>query len=299
MSFTPLAKLPVVRGSYTENAPLSHLVWFRVGGPAQVLFRPADTDDLADFLKNKPADVPVLVLGVGSNMLIRDGGIPGVVIRLPSAFGQVRAEGTKIIAGATALDAAVARVAADAGVAGFEFMRGIPGTIGGALTMNAGCHGRELKDVFVSATAVDAEGNIHHYNAGDMNFVYRKSNLAAGTIFTEAVLEGTPDAPVAIHARMDELMAKREAAQPVKSRTGGSTFKNPPAQSAWKLIDEAGCRGLTRGGAMVSDMHCNFLINTGSATAADIEGLGEDVRARVLATSGIELEWEIKRVGQP
>lgn len=299
MSFTPLPQLPVVRGSYTENAPLSHLVWFRVGGPAQMLFRPADTDDLADFLKNKPADLPVLVLGVGSNMLIRDGGIPGVVIRLPSAFGQVRVESTKIIVGAMALDANVARVAADAGVAGFEFLRGIPGTIGGALTMNAGCHGRELKDVFVSATAIDAEGNIHCYNAGDMNFVYRKSNLAAGTIFTEAVLEGTLDAPAAIHARMDELMAKREAAQPVKSRTGGSTFKNPPAQSAWKLIDEAGCRGLTRGGAMVSDMHCNFLINTGSATAADIEGLGEEVRARVLATSGIELEWEIKRVGQP
>lgn len=297
MSFTPLPKLPVVRGSYTENAPLSHLVWFRVGGPAQVLFRPADTDDLADFLKNKPADLPVMVLGVGSNMLIRDGGIAGVVIRLPSAFGQVRAEGTKIIAGAMALDANVARVAADAGIAGFEFMRGIPGTIGGALTMNAGCHGRELKDVFVSATAVLPDGVVQTFGADEMNFVYRKSQVPPGTVFTETVLQGVADDPALVRARMDELMAKREAAQPVKSRTGGSTFKNPPGHSAWKLIDEAGCRGLTRGGAMVSDMHCNFLLNTGSATAADIEGLGEDVRARVLAKCGIELEWEIKRVG--
>lgn len=297
MTFAPLTGLPEVRGSYTENAPLSHLVWFRVGGPAQLLFRPADTEDLADFLKNKPADMPVMVLGVGSNMLIRDGGIPGVVIRLPSAFGQVQAEDTKIVAGAMALDANVARVAADAGIAGFEFMRGIPGTIGGALTMNAGCHGRELKDVFVSATAVTPDGMVQTFGADEMNFVYRKSQVPPGTIFTETVLEGVADDPALVRARMEELMAKREAAQPVKSRTGGSTFKNPPGHSAWKLIDEAGCRGLTRGGAMVSDMHCNFLLNTGSATAADIEGLGEDVRARVLAKSGVELEWEIKRVG--
>jgi UDP-N-acetylmuramate dehydrogenase len=288
-----------VRGSYTYGAPLKDLVWFRAGGPAEVLFRPADADDLATFLAAKPRDMRVGVIGVGSNLLVRDGGIPGVVIRLPSAFGKVSVEGTRIRAGAAALDSAVARAAADGGIAGLEFLRGVPGTIGGGLKMNAGCYGREIKDIFVKATAIDGAGNKHVLGAADMGFVYRKSSVPEDFIFVEAVLEGTRDDPAAVRARMEALVAERESTQPVKSRTGGSTFKNPPGYNAWQLIDEAGCRGLRHGAAQVSEKHCNFLINTGEASAADIEALGEEVRARVKAKFAIDLEWEIKRVGVP
>ncbi|HEY1962583.1 MAG TPA: UDP-N-acetylmuramate dehydrogenase, partial [Rhizomicrobium sp.] len=282
-----------------ENAALKDLVRFRVGGPAETLFRPADAEDLATFISAKPADLPVSVIGVGSNLLIRDGGIPGVVVRLPGAFGKITAEGTRIRAGAAALDAAVARAAAEAGIAGLEFLRGIPGTIGGALRMNAGCYGREIKDVFVEGKAVDAQGNIVTLSAEDMAFVYRKSGVPEDMIFVEAVLEGEAGDPEEIRARMNALVEQRESTQPVKSKTGGSTFKNPPGHKAWQLIDEAGCRGLMHGAAQVSEKHCNFLINTGEATAADIEGLGEDVRARVKEKFGIALEWEIRRVGRP
>ncbi|HUJ46251.1 MAG TPA: UDP-N-acetylmuramate dehydrogenase [Rhizomicrobium sp.] len=299
MHSRPCYALPPVRGTYADNAPLKDLVWFRAGGPAETLFRPADADDLATFLAARPTDVPVSVIGVGSNLLVRDGGIPGVVVRLPAAFGKVSIEGTRVRARAAALDAAVARAAADAGVGGLEFLRGIPGTIGGALRMNAGCYGREIKDIFVEALALDGEGNKHTLTASDMNFVYRKARVPEDFIFVEAVFEGAKDEPAAIRERMEKLVQQRESTQPVKTRTGGSTFKNPSGHKAWQLIDEAGCRGLVHGAAQVSPMHCNFLINTGDATAFDIEALGEDVRARVKAKSGIDLEWEIKRVGVP
>ncbi len=290
--------LPKVRGTYAEKAPLKDLVWFRAGGAADILFRPADVDDLCAFMAEKPADLPVSVIGVGSNLLIRDGGIPGVVIRLPSAFGRIEPVGkTRLKAGAAALDAAVARAAADAGIEGLEFLRGIPGTIGGALTMNAGCYGRELKDIFVEAHAVDSRGRLLTLSASDMGFTYRHS-VPEGVVYVDVVLEGTPGVPEIIRERMNALVEQRESTQPVKSKTGGSTFTNPPGKKAWQLIDEAGCRGLMRGAAQVSEKHCNFLINTGNATAADIEGLGEEVRARVKAKSGIQLEWEIKRVGR-
>jgi UDP-N-acetylmuramate dehydrogenase len=295
----PCDALPPVRGTYTPDAPLKDLVWFRAGGPAEILFRPADADDLATFLFARNKDTKVSVIGVGSNLLIRDGGIPGVAVRLPGSFGRITVEGTRVTAGAAALDANVARVAADAGVAGLEFLRGIPGTIGGALRMNAGCYGREIKDIFVEAHALTGNGEKVTLNAADMGFVYRKSQIPDDTVFIAAVFEGTKDDPAVIRARMEALVAEREASQPVKTRTGGSTFKNPPGHKAWQLIDEAGCRGLRRGQAQVSEKHCNFLINTADATAADIEALGEDVRARVRAKSGIELEWEIKRVGVP
>lgn len=289
--------LPPVRGTYADAAPLKDLVWFRAGGPAEILFRPADADDLATFIYAKPADLRVSVIGVGSNLLVRDGGIPGGVVRLPGAMGKVSVEGTRIRVGAAALDAAVARTAAEAGIAGLEFLRGVPGTIGGALRMNAGCYGAETKDIFVEATAIDSKGNKITLTKHDMGFVYRKSAVPDDMIFVEAVFEGTKGNPEEIRARMNALVEQRESTQPIKSRTGGSTFKNPPGHKAWQLIDEAGCRGLMRGAAQVSEKHCNFLINTGDATAADIEGLGEDVRARVKAKSGVELEWEIKRVG--
>jgi UDP-N-acetylmuramate dehydrogenase len=290
--------LPPVRGSLTHGAPLKDLVWFRAGGPAEILFRPADLDDLADFLAARPADLPVSVIGVGSNLLVRDGGVLGVVVRLSSAFGKIETDGLRVRAGAAALDGAVARAAADAGIAGLEFLRGVPGTIGGALRMNAGCYGSEIKDVFVEATAIDGKGNKIKLSAADMAFEYRKARGAAeDLIFVEAVFEGREDNSVDIRARMDELSASREAAQPIKSKTGGSTFKNPPGHKAWQLIDQAGCRGLKIGGAQVSEKHTNFLINTGDATAADLEALGEEVRKRVKENSGVTLEWEIKRVG--
>jgi UDP-N-acetylmuramate dehydrogenase len=292
------APLPNVRGTYAEGAALKDLVWFRAGGPADILFRPADIDDLAAFIAAKPTDVPVTVIGVGSNLLIRDGGIEGVVIRLPAAFGRIeRLSETRLRAGAAALDASVARAAADAGITGLEFLRGIPGTIGGALRMNAGCYGRELKDVFVEARAVNAKGEVVTLSAAEMGFRYRHS-APEELIYIDAVLEGTRDAPDAIRARMEALVAQRESTQPIRSKTGGSTFTNPPGHKAWQLIDEAGCRGLMHGAAQVSEKHCNFLINTGDATASDIEALGEEVRARVKAKSGVQLEWEIKRLGR-
>jgi UDP-N-acetylmuramate dehydrogenase len=299
MMTRPCDALPPVRGTYTQGAPLKDLVWFRAGGPAEILFRPADTDDLATFLYARPSDVRVSVIGVGSNLLVRDGGIPGVVVRLPAAFGRIAVDGARIRAGAAALDAAVARAAADAGIGGMEFLRGIPGTVGGALRMNAGCYGREIRDIFVEATAIDGTGNRLTLSATDMGFVYRKAQVPDDLIFVEAVFEGIKDDPAAVKARMEALVEQRESTQPVKSRTGGSTFKNPPGHKAWELIDRAGCRGLMHGAAQVSEKHCNFLINTGDAAAADIEALGEDVRTRVKAKFGVELEWEIKRVGVP
>ncbi|HTT98106.1 MAG TPA: UDP-N-acetylmuramate dehydrogenase [Rhizomicrobium sp.] len=297
MMTRPCDALPAVRGTYAYGAALKDLVWFRAGGPAEVLFRPADADDLATFLYARSPETRVSVIGVGSNLLVRDGGIPGVVVRLPGAFGKISVEGTRIRVGAAALDAAVARAAADAGIGGLEFLRGIPGTVGGALKMNAGCYGKEIKDIFVEATAIDGKGNKHTLSAADMGFVYRKAQVPDDFIFVEVVFEGAQDEPAAVKARMEALVEQRESTQPVKSRTGGSTFKNPQGQKAWQLIDEAGCRGLMHGAAQVSEKHCNFLINTGDATAADIEALGEEVRARVKAKSGVELEWEIKRVG--
>jgi UDP-N-acetylmuramate dehydrogenase len=293
----PCDMLPPVRGTYTYGAPLKDLVWFRAGGAAEILFRPADRDDLATFLAARPDDLRLTVIGVGSNLLVRDGGIPGATVRLSSAFGKIETNGTQVRAGAAALDAAVARAAAEAGIAGLEFLRGVPGTIGGALKMNAGCYGREIKDIFVEATALDARGNKLTLTAADMAFVYRKAQVRDELIFLDALFEGTPDQPQAIRARMEELNANREASQPIRSKTGGSTFKNPPGQKAWQLIDGAGCRGLKIGDAQVSEKHTNFLINLGEARAADIEALGEEVRKRVEAKSGIELEWEIKRVG--
>jgi len=289
--------LPPVRGTYTYGAALKDLVWFRAGGLAEILFRPADAEDLATFLAARPNDLRITVIGVGSNLLVRDGGIPGVTIRLTSAFGKIETKGIRVRAGAAALDAQVARAASDAGICGLEFLRGVPGTIGGALKMNAGCYGRETKDIFAEATALDARGNRVTLTPADMNFVYRKSQARDELVFIEALFDGGLDKPEVIRARMEELNVNREASQPIRAKTGGSTFKNPPGMKAWALIDEAGCRGLRLGDAQVSEKHANFLINLGEASATDIEALGEQVRMRVLAKSGISLEWEIKRVG--
>jgi UDP-N-acetylmuramate dehydrogenase len=294
-----IARLPAVRGRYRENADLARITWFRVGGPAEIMFRPADTEDLAAFLRACPADVPVTVIGVGSNVLVRDGGVPGVVIRLGRAFATMTAEGTEMIVGAGALDGNVARAAAEAGIAGLEFLAGIPGTIGGALRMNGGAYGREMKDVLVSAQAVSADGNVLNLSAADMGFSYRHSDVPGDVIFTGARLRGEPGARDEITARITEIQDARAATQPIRTRTGGSTFKNPPGHKAWELIDGAGCRGLTHGDAQISEQHCNFLINRGAATAADIEALGKDVRRRVKAASGITLEWEIRIIGVP
>ncbi len=318
-----------LRGQLARNAPLKDLVWFRTGGAADILYRPADIKDLCAFLAACPANLPVCAIGVGSNLLVRDGGVEGVVIRLPSAFGKIeQTDETHLRVGAAALDATVARAAADAGIAGLEFLRTIPGTIGGALVMNAGCYGREIRDIFVEARAVNARGHLVTLDAGAMGFSYRHTKAPDTLIFVDALIQGTRDAPGAIRARMEKLVAEREATQPTRTKTGGSTFKNPPggtaahlgkgaqsapggtadhlgkgAQSApggkaWKLIDQAGCRGLRVGGAQVSEKHCNFLINTGEASAADIEALGEELRARVRQHAGIDLEWEIRRVGR-
>jgi UDP-N-acetylmuramate dehydrogenase len=291
--------LPPVRGTLVREVPLKELVWFRAGGPAEVLFRPADVEDLAGFLAARPAGLPVQVIGVGSNLLIRDGGFPGAVIRLPASFGKIETDGTRLRAGAAALDANVAKAAADAGIAGLEFLRGVPGTVGGALRMNAGCYGREIADILVEATALDGAGNKVTLTKAEMDFTYRHTAAPEDLIFVKAVFEGTRDAPEAIKARMEELVTNREASQPIRAKTGGSTFKNPPGKKAWELIDKAGCRGLMQGAAQVSEKHCNFLINTGEATAADIEALGEELRRRVLESQGVALEWEIKRVGLP
>ena len=292
------AAMPDLRGRLLANQSLAELTWFRVGGPAQVLFTPADEDDLAYFLAHLANDIPVYVVGVGSNLIVRDGGIAGVVIRLaPRAFGEATANGDVLTAGAAALDKRVAEVAASANIGGLEFYFGIPGTIGGALRMNAGANGGETKDLLIEARGVGCDGAKHIFSNADMKFVYRNSELDPSITFTSARFRGSSAAPEAIHARMNEVQTHRETAQPIREKTGGSTFQNPPGNSAWKLIDAAGCRGLRVGGAQVSDMHCNFLINTGNASAHDIEMLGETVRDRVKQNSGIELHWEIKRIG--
>ena len=292
-------RLPPVRGRLAENAPIGPTTWFRVGGPAEILFRPADEADLADFLRNLPGDIPVTVIGVASNLLVRDGGIPGVTIRLARGFAEIETDGEEVRAGAAALDLNVALTAAEAGIAGLEFLSGVPGAIGGGLRMNAGAYGSEVKDVLIEATAIDRGGAIHCIPAAAMGLTYRHCAVPEDWVFTGARFRGRLDSPARIGRRMAEIQAAREASQPIRARTGGSTFANPPGRKAWELIDAAGCRGLARGGAMVSEKHTNFLINTGSATAADIEGLGEEVRRRVHAQSGIVLEWEIRRVGRP
>jgi UDP-N-acetylmuramate dehydrogenase len=290
-------RLPPVRGTLSADAPLSRITWFRVGGPAEVLFRPADREDLADFMRTKPADVPVTVIGVGANVLVRDGGIPGVLIRLGRAFSSVTIDGSTVFAGAGASDVNVSIACRNNSIAGLEFLSGIPGTIGAGLRMNAGAYGREMSDVVGAAEAMSPDGQVHALTPRDLGFSYRSSKTPADWIFLSATLQGTPGNKEDIAARMDDISRRRNESQPVKLRTGGSTFVNPPGHKAWQLIDAAGCRGLIRGGAMVSEQHCNFLINTGSASAADLEELGEDVRRRVAAHSGIELEWEIRRIG--
>ena len=295
-----VASLPELRGRLKAEAPLKDFTWFRAGGPAEVLYSPADEADLGYFLRETPSGIPVTIIGLGSNLLVRDGGIEGVVIRLGRGFGEIRIEDDhRLRAGTAVPDVKVARAAADAGIAGLSFYRGIPGCVGGALRMNGGAHGRETKEVLVEARAVDRQGGIHVLPVAELHYDYRHCGAPEDFIFTEALFQGEPGEPVAILAEMDGIAAYREQAQPIKSRTGGSTFKNPPGKKAWQLIDAAGCRGLMVGDAKVSEMHCNFLINEGNATGADIETLGETVRARVKETSGIELEWEIKRLGIP
>ena len=292
-------RLPAVRGRLTADAPLAPVTWFRVGGPAEVLFRPADPDDLGEFLAAKPADVPVTVIGVASNLLVRDGGVPGVVVRLGRGFAEVEIEGETCRAGAGALDGNVALACAQAGLGGLEFLSGIPGTIGGALRMNAGAYGSEIKDVLAAASAMDGHGKRIELTPEQIGLSYRHCDAPEDWIFLGAELRGRTDTTEAVAARIATIQEKRQATQPVRSRTGGSTFANPPGERAWELVDRAGCRGLKRGGAMVSELHTNFLINIGGATAADLEGLGEEVRRRVFETSGIRLDWEIKRIGKP
>lgn len=289
--------LPIIRGSYRFEAPLAKTNWFGVGGPAEVLFKPEDTDDLAQFLKHKPKYLPVTVIGVGSNLIVRDGGIRGVVIRLGRGFNHAMQDGNAIVAGAAMMDVNLAQVAANHGRAGLEFLSGVPGTVGGALAMNAGAYGREVKDVLLHAEAVTPEGDVVTVSLEEMRYAYRKYNGPEGLIFTRAWFATTEDAPEAIHARIQDIQEKREATQPIRERTGGSTFKNPEGHKAWELVDQAGCRGLTIGGAQMSELHCNFMLNTGGATAAELEALGEEVRRRVKAQSSVELQWEIKRIG--
>ncbi|MGA7580171.1 MAG: UDP-N-acetylmuramate dehydrogenase [Pseudolabrys sp.] len=290
------ARMPELRGRLLANQPIGEFTWFRVGGPAQAFFMPEDENDLAYFLRNLPGETPVTVIGAGSNMIVRDGGVAGVVIRLSRGFNDVKVKDHRITAGTAILDVMVARAAQPAGIAGLAFLSGIPGTIGGALRMNGGAYGGETKDVLVETQGVDRQGNLRKFTIGEMGFSYRHCGVSEDVIFTAAVLQGRAGAPEEIAAEMATIKKKREASQP-RNRTGGSTFKNPPGHSAWKLVDDAGCRGLTVGGAQVSELHSNFLINLGGATAADIEILGETVRERVKAHSGVELEWEIKRVG--
>jgi UDP-N-acetylmuramate dehydrogenase len=293
-----LADAPNIRGRLLPNVALCDLTWLRVGGPAQVLFTPADEDDLAYFLSRCPLDIPLTVMGVGSNLLVRDGGVPGIVIRLARGFNETAVLGdAKIRAGAAVPDVRLAQAAASAGIAGLSFYRGIPGTVGGALRMNAGAHGGETKDIVVEVRALDRGGNSHIFDNAGMGFTYRHCAVPRDHIFTNATFEGIPGDPAEIAQAMQDVAEYREANQPIKSRTGGSTFKNPPGHSAWKLIDAAGCRGLRVGGAHMSEMHCNFLINDGNAAAADVETLGELVRERVFVQSGIRLEWEIKHIG--
>src|SRR5271163_1620588 len=295
------ARAPRLRGRLLANAPLAETTWFRVGGPAQALFSPADEDDLAYVLAALPCEIHVTAIGLGSNLIVRDGGVAGLVIRLGGrSFGAMEiVEGCRLVAGAAAPDQYVAKAAAKAGVDGLAFLRGVPGSIGGALRMNAGAHGREIKDALIEAHGLDRTGAKRAFSLTDMGFSYRHSSAPADVVFTGAEFQGRPGDPAAIEAEMERITRAREASQPIREKTGGSTFKNPPGLKAWELIDRAGCRGLRLGDAEVSTMHCNFLINRGAATAADIESLGEEVRRRVKASSGVELEWEIKRIGEP
>lgn len=299
-----MIELPQVRGRVLVNEPLAPFTWFRVGGKAEALFLPADVDDLALFLGQLAPEIAVTVLGVGSNVIVRDGGVDGVVIRLAGrAFADIVTQGDRITAGAGALDAMVARASAKAGLAGLEFYAGIPGTIGGALTMNAGCYGAETKDVLVSARGVTRKGELVDYQLADFAYSYRHSDAPQDIIWTEATLQGRPDAPDAVAARIADITSRREKTQPIREKTGGSTFKNPEGYSSWKLVDDAGWRGrlhaVTGGGAKFSELHANFMINPGEASASDIESLGEAVRADVLARTGVRLEWEIRRIGKP
>ncbi|WP_448951724.1 UDP-N-acetylmuramate dehydrogenase [Labrys neptuniae] len=294
-SLRPL--MPGLRGSLEANAPMAPLSWFRTGGPAQALFTPVDEEDLALFMAGLPAEIPFMVVGLGSNLLVRDGGLEGVVIRLGKGFGAIAVDGLTVTAGAGAPDVKVARAAAEAGIKGLSFLRGIPGAIGGVLRMNGGAYGGETKDVLVSARGVARDGSLVTYDAAAMGFSYRRCGVPADVVFTQAIFAGEPGDRDTILAEMQKITEARASSQPVNTRTGGSTFKNPPGHSAWKLVDEAGCRGLTIGGAQVSPMHTNFLVNLGGASSADIETLGETVRERVRQRTGIELEWEIKRVG--
>jgi UDP-N-acetylmuramate dehydrogenase len=291
--------MPELRGKLSANEPLAPYTWFRVGGPAQLLFMPADEADLAYFLARLSKEIPVTVIGLGSNLIVRDGGVLGAVIRLSAkGFGEIEVEeGHRLRVGAAVPDVKAARAAADAGLDGLAFYRGIPGAIGGALRMNAGAHGGETKDALIEARGVDRDGKIHVFSRADMGYSYRHCSMADDIIFTQGLFEGRPGDASAIHAEMDRITQAREASQPIKEKTGGSTFKNPDGHKAWQLIDAAGCRGLVVGDAQVSEMHCNFLINRGAATAADIETLGETVRRRVMETSGVDLHWEIKRIG--
>jgi UDP-N-acetylmuramate dehydrogenase len=293
-----LKRLPPVRGRLEPKAPLADLTWFRAGGPAEVLFTPADEADLAQFLKATSLDVPVYVIGVGSNVLVRDGGVPGVVIRMGRGFSDITLEeGYRVRTGVAVPDVRVAKFAADNSIDSLTFLRGIPGTIGGALRMNAGAYGGETKDILVEARAVNRAGELLVLSNADMRYSYRHCGAPEDLIFTQALLQGRPGNKDEILAAMNKITESREATQPVKSRTGGSTFKNPPGNKSWQLIDKAGMRGFAVGAARVSELHCNFLINEGGATAADIETLGETVRKRVKETSGIDLDWEIKRIG--
>ena len=292
-----VARLPAVRGSYRRRAELARTTWFRVGGAADVLFRPADEDDLAHFMANRPVDVPVTAIGVGSNLLVRDGGVPGVVVRLGRGFSAISARENTVRAGAGALDVHVAQAAAGAEIAGLEFLSGVPGTIGGALRMNAGAYGRDMKDAAVAARAVDPRGECHELTPRALGHAYRSSAVPEGWIFTSVLLRGRAGDKADIAERMASIARARRDSQPTRCRTGGSTFKNPAGHKAWELIERAGCRGLRRGHAMVSEQHCNFLINNGSATATELEELGCEVRRKVRETAGIALEWEIRRVG--
>jgi UDP-N-acetylmuramate dehydrogenase len=294
------ARMPAVRGRLVADQPLAEFTWFRVGGPAQMLFLPEDEGDLASFLANLPGEIPVIVIGLGSNLIVRDGGVPGIVIRLGRGFGEITVEReSRIRAGAAAPDVKVSRTAHEAAISGIAFFRGIPGAIGGALRMNGGAYGRETKDVLVEARGIDRTGRLHVFQNHEMHFSYRHCGVSDDIVFTQALFQGAPGDADAIAVEMDQITQSRESTQPIKSRTGGSTFKNPPGAKAWQLIDAAGCRGLRLGNAQVSEMHCNFLINLGGATAAEIETLGETVRKRVCEHSGVTLEWEIKRIGVP
>ena len=290
--------VPNLSGTAEAGGSLADFIWFRTGGPAEWLVRPNDAEDLATFLRALDPAIPVLPVGVGSNLIVRDGGVPGVVVRLPKSMSQVRIEpGDRVRAGGGAMGITVASKARDAGIAGLEFLRGIPGTAGGAVRMNAGAYGREVADILVEATLVLRDGSVETWPRTRFGYTYRHSEVPEGATVVEVLFEGTPGDPAAIGAEMDRIAEEREASQPLRSRTGGSTFKNPPGTKAWKLIDAAGCRGLTIGDAQVSEKHCNFLLNLGKATSADIEALGEEVRRRVAADSGVRLEWEIQRVG--